>query len=269
MLLVTRRQVEAFLREYCLSHVEDSSNAGDRFLRNRLRHDIMPLLLKENPRLPENLSATALRLRQDEAALEALSQFSQLPTVSQLKDLPPALRSRMLERFLRQCGVVEPEANHIALAESLVFSPNPSASAQFPGNVTLSRSYDRLIVAPQTAHRLSIPLPENGTVVLPELGLRVCCSPATETVNTADTFTVCPDGPLFLRSRQSGDEIRLPGGTKSLKKLFIDRKIPAAIRQQIPILCDSRGILGVQSIGVHSERAADTLPAVTVRFETL
>ena len=269
MLLSTRQQVLAFLEENHISHVEDSSNAGDRFLRNRLRHDIMPLLVKENPRLAENLSATALRLRQDEAALEAFSQFQQLPPVSELKDLPPALRSRMLERFLRQCGVIEPEANHIALAESLVFSPNPSASAQFPGNVTISRSYDRLILPPQSAHWPPIHLPENGTVVLPELGLRVCCSPATEIVNTADTFTVCPEGPLFLRSRQSGDEIRLPGGTKSLKKLFIDRKIPAATRQQIPILCDSRGILGVQSIGVHSERAADTLPAVTVRFETL
>lgn len=74
---------------------------------------------------------------------------------------------------------------------------------------------------------------------------------------------------MFLRSRQSGDNIRLPGGTKSLKKLFIDRKIPAAARQQIPILCDSRGILGVVGIGVHLDRAADTLPAATVRFETL
>ena len=38
MLNVTRQQVEAFLREYCLSFVEDSSNGGDDFLRNRLRH---------------------------------------------------------------------------------------------------------------------------------------------------------------------------------------------------------------------------------------
>ena len=269
LLGTTRQQVVAFLEENHIPHVEDSSNAGDQFLRNRLRHDIMPLLVKENPRLAENLSATAQRLRQDEAALEAQSQFQVLPTVPELRELSPALRSRMLERFLHQCGVPEPEASHIALLESLVFSPNPSASAQFPGHVTLRRNYDRLTQAPQTAALQQIPLPESGTVELPELGLQVICHPATEIINTANTFTVCPEGQLFLRSRQSGDEIRLPGGTKSLKKLFIDRKIPAANRQQIPILCDSRGVLGVYNIGTHLDRAADTLPAVTVRFETL
>ncbi|MBO5323906.1 MAG: tRNA lysidine(34) synthetase TilS [Oscillospiraceae bacterium] len=269
MLGITRQQVMEFLEENHIPHVEDSSNAGDRFLRNRLRHDIMPLLVKENPRLAENLSATAQRLRQDEAALAALSQFEELPTVSALKEISPALRSRMLEQFLRQCGVPEPEASHIALAERLVFSSNPSATAQFPGNVTLCRNYDRLVNAPQTAALPQIPLPECGTVQLPKLGLRVTCSPATEIINTADTFTVCPEGQLFLRSRQSGDEIRLSGGTKSLKKLFIDRKIPAADRQQIPILCDRKGILGVYRIGNHLDRTADTLPAVTVRFEPL
>ena len=268
MLGVTRQQVLAFLADNHIPHVEDSSNAGDQFLRNRLRHDIMPLLLQENPRLAENLSATAQRLRQDEALLASLSQFEELPSVSELRRLPPALRSRMLENFLKQCGIPEPEANHIALAESLIFSENPSARAQFPGNVTLCRQYDRLALLPPNVE-LCCALPVSGSVELPELGLRVTCSPASELINTADTFTVCPVGDMILRSRQSGDEIRLSGGTKSLKKIFIDRKIPAALRQQIPVLCDSRGILGVWSIGANLDRIATNLSAVTVRFETL
>ena len=268
MLNVTRQQVLAFLEENHIPHVEDSSNSGDQFLRNRLRHHIMPLLREENPRLAENLSATAQRLRQDEAVLDSLSRFEQLPSVPQLRQMPCALRSRALEAFLQQCGVPEPEANHISLAESLVFSDNPSAKANFPGGVTLGRQYDRLTLLSQR-EAFCLPLPENGSVTLPELGLRITCSPATQIINTADIFTVCPEGQLYLRSRQSGDEIRLSGGTKSLKKIFIDRKIPAALRQQIPILCDSRGILGVWSVGTNLNRIADALPAVTVRFETL
>ena len=93
------------------------------------------------------------------------------------------------------------------------------------------------------------------------------CKPASEIRNTPDTFTVCPSGGLFLRTRKSGDALRLPGGSRSLKKLFIDRKIPAAQRNAIPVLCDEAGILGVYSIGVNLDRAADSLPAVTVRFE--
>ena len=61
MLTVTRLDVEDFLKEHGLPHVEDSSNAGDDFLRNRLRHHVLPLLHQENPKISENLSAMALR----------------------------------------------------------------------------------------------------------------------------------------------------------------------------------------------------------------
>lgn len=269
MLACTRQQVIAFLEEYSISHVEDSSNARDAFLRNRLRHHVMPLLAAENPRLAENLSAMAMRLRQDEAALDRLSQFETLPSVSVLRSAEPPLRSRMLERFLKQSGVKEPEAQHIALAESLLFSDNPSAEAHFPGGITLRRNYDRL-EKPASPLPLGVtPLSPGTTVILSELGLRITCRSADTIINTADTFTVCPEGNLFLRSRQSGDSIRLPGGTKLLKKLFIDRKIPANIRQNIPVFCDDRGILGVWGIGVNADRAAVTLPALQICIESI
>ena len=63
MLDITRKQVLSFLADYHLSYVEDSSNAGDDFLRNRLRHHVMPLLRAENPRFAENTSRMAQRLR--------------------------------------------------------------------------------------------------------------------------------------------------------------------------------------------------------------
>jgi tRNA(Ile)-lysidine synthase len=72
---------------------------------------------------------------------------------------------------------------------------------------------------------------------------------------------------VILRSRQSGDKIRLAGGSKSLKKLYIDRKIPAAQRDSIPVIADQTGILGVYGIGVHQDRRAETLPAITIHIE--
>jgi tRNA(Ile)-lysidine synthase len=74
-------------------------------------------------------------------------------------------------------------------------------------------------------------------------------------------------GQLYFRPRQSGDTIRLPGGTKSLKKLFIDRKIPASRRNSVPILCDDAGIVGIPGIGVNLDRAAQALPATAIHFE--
>ena len=58
------------------------------------------------------------------------------------------------------------------------------------------------------------------------------------------------------------------GGSKSLKKLFIDRKIPAARRQHIPVACDDAGILGVYTIGANLDRTSGEKP-VTIRFENI
>ena len=250
MLNVTRAEVDAFLEEYAVDHITDSSNETDAFLRNRLRHNVMPLLHEENPRFAENLSATALRLRQDEQALADLSRMEQ-PEVDKLRTMSPAVRTRALEAFLKESGVREPEAAHIQLLESLVFSKNPSAKANFPGGITVGRNYGLLEVVPASQ-------PLNSEIL--------CCE-ATEIVNTQDLFTVHPVGKVFVRSRQSGDTIRLPGGTKSIKKLFIDRKIPAARRDQIPILCDDAGILGIPGIGVNLDRAAKTLPAIRIQLK--
>ena len=61
--------------------------------------------------------------------------------------------------------------------------------------------------------------------------------------------------------------MKLSGGTKSLKKLFIDRKIPASQRPLLPVLRDEKGVLGVCKIGISLDRAALSLPAVTIKIK--
>ena len=264
MLKVTRQDVEAFLEEWCLNHIEDSSNETDAFLRNRIRHHIMPLLARENPKIAESLSQMALRLRLDEEFLWEQTNSTALPGVESLKIMPKALRSRALEAFLKESGVKEPEESHIALAESLVYSEKPSARASFPGGVTIARNYDRLEVLTEETELAEILLPCPGEAQLP--GLRVTCGPAGEFLNTPDAFTVSPVGQIRIRARKSGDRICLSAGSKSLKKLFIDRKIPAALRNRIPVVCDDAGVLGVYTIGANWDRTGGET-AVTIRFE--
>ena len=249
MLYVTRAEVEALLEEYAVDYIHDSSNSTDAFLRNRLRHHVMPLLKAENPKLSQNLSAMALRLREDEQALATLAQLAQ-PDVTMLRTMAPAIRARALESFLKANGVREPEAVHLRLLESLVFSDNPSARANFPGGITIGRNYETLEVIPESEG----------------VKLDFTCSPAEEIINTPDVFTVVPVGNVYVRSRQTGDRIRLPGGTRTVKKLFIDRKIPAARRDCVPILCDDAGILGIPGIAVNLDRVAVTLPATQIKF---
>ena len=268
MLTVTRDEVLRFVDEYHLTFVEDGSNETDAFLRNRLRHHVMPLLRQENPRLAENLSQMAMSLRQDEQALHALTG-EELPDVAVLRQMPGPLRARALERFLKENGVKEPERRHIAMAESLVFSNNPSAKAEFPGGITVMRCYEKLTLAKAQqelpARQVSCP----GITELPEMGLCLVCQPADRAVDTPDAFTLAPVGTVTVRARRTGDRICLHGGTKSLKKLFIDKKIPAQKRGLIPVLSDEAGVLGVYGVGADRKRIAENLPAWLFRFEKL
>ena len=251
MLSITRQEIEDFLAEYAVEHITDSSNNGDDFLRNRIRHHVMPLLKEENPRLSQNLSAMALRLRQDEEALSRQAAFDGAPQVEILRNMAPAVRARALEKFLKDSGVKEPEAVHIRQAEALVFSENPSARANFPGGLIIGRKYDILTIVPEATSQIPY---------------RISCSAAEKIENTTDSFTVVPVGDVYIRARQTGDAIRLPGGTKTLKKILIDRKIPAAERSRIPVLCDDLGILAVGGIGVNLDRVAKELPATRIQL---
>ena len=265
MLGITRQDVLDFLQEYCLQYVTDSSNDTDAFLRNRLRHHVMPLLEAENPRLAENLSAMALQLRQDEAYLQESAEKSATLEVSALRQMAPAIRSRILDRFLKESGVPEPEYRHICLVQDLIFSQKPSARAELPGGVTIERCYDYLRVMDSTSFepvRLQCP----GETVIPSLGLKVQCRQAEEIINTDWTFTLSVSGQVWLRSRKTGDEIRLPGGSKSLKKLYIDRKIPASQRHLIPVLASDEGVLAVGGIGANLNSVPMELPAMQFIF---
>ena len=268
MLRITRQEVLAFLQEYCLQFIDDSSNSTDTFLRNRLRHHVIPLLKEENPRLAENLSAMALSLRQDEAFLQQAATQQSTLEVEALQQMAPALRVRILDAFLKQNGVCEPEYRHIAMAEGLLFSQKPSARAEFPGGVTVERCYGVLRVRHQCQLE-PVQLTCPGEVVLPQLGLKVTCRPAEEVINTDDTVTLAVSGPVWLRSRMQGDEMRLSGGTKSLKKIFIDRKIPASQRACVPVLADDAGVLAVCGIGANQNRIPLELPAVQFVFQKI
>ena len=267
MLNMTRDEVIAFLQEYSVAYVEDSTNGEDAFLRNRIRHNVIPLLKAENPSLSQNLSAMALRLRQDEAALEKTALENMTSRVSVLRDLDPAIRSRVLSRILEEAGVKEPSSEHILALQKLVDSERPSARAAFPGGVTIARNYDALEVCDKARVLPCCVLNCPGSTVLEEAGVIITCTTNCSTERTADSFSVTPKGQMVVRSRRQGDTIRLSGGTKSLKKLFVDKKIPAHRREEIPVIADDEGVLAVVGIGANLDRISYAEDAVRIQIK--
>ena len=118
------------------------------------------------------------------------------------------------------------------------------------GGVTLRRSYDRLRADREQIVLPARELPMEGITELPEIGIAV----KTTIVDGPGDWTVCPEGKMIVRGRQSGDELSLSGGTKSLNKRFIDRKIPQWERMAVPVISDEQGVLAVRDFGVDVKR---------------
>ena len=249
MLDVTRAEVEEFLNENYIRHMEDSSNGTDAYLRNRLRHHVMPLLRRENPSIATGLSSAAQRIRADAQLLDDLASELDSGDVAALRDAPGPLRRRALERLLRENGFPEPSASHLEQVESVVFSANPSARVTLSG-VTLRRSYGKLCVEREQVVLTTRVLPRVGLTELPEIGLAV----RTAIVDGPGESIVSPVGQMVVRSRQSGDSLTTKGGTKTLKKRFIDRKLPQWERPAVPVIADGEGILAVMGFGPDENR---------------
>ena len=130
----------------------------------------------------------------------------------------------------------------------------------------MRREYDALILEQDAPPATFSPvrLKPDGVTEVGALGLRVHCKRVkkiTEIPKNSSTFafqcdTIDEGGALWIRPRQTGDTLRLPGGTRTVKRLLIDRKIPAQMRGLVPVLADGAGVLAVYPLGVNLDRLA-------------
>lgn len=269
MLTMTRREVEDFLGEWNLRHVEDSSNQEQDFLRNRLRQQVMPVLLRENPQFSRNCCRMTQGLREDEDFLRCQSEAA-FQTVCRgdaldcqaFLGLHPAMQSRVAAMYLRRQGVKEPEQIHIDQILALVKTDQPSARSPFPGGVCLGRQYGLLRPMPSAVGIVPTVLPIPGEI---QVGAwRVLCrtgESVPEPTNKRYCFALAaerlPSYPLMVRSRHAEDVLVFSGGHRRVKRLMIDQKIPAALRDALPVIGAGPHVLAVAGLGVNLDFAAE------------
>lgn len=284
LLCATRAEIERYAKQRALAFVEDSTNAEDFCVRNRLRHHVMPLLREENPALSARLLTASRLLRDDEAYLQQQSQAlldaARRPRgfdCGVLQEAPRALRTRALRLLLQSIRAPKLSACHILAAEALVLSADPSASTDLPGGWILRREYGLAVLEKAAAPLTFAPTPLvlDRETFISALGLTVRCHFAknfTKNLKSPSTFAFRCDTidmeSLVLRPRRSGDKIRLDGGTRTIKRLLIDRKVPAASRPLVPIIADKFGVLAVYPYGCDlTRRAAANENAIIITIE--
>jgi len=285
LLCVSRAEIEAYLVEAGVSHVEDSTNADDGCLRNRLRHHVVPLLRAENPSLTADTALLAARLRADEDCLTAQaaellaasSEGNGSWRVAPLLAAPEPVLARCAAQVLTLAGLTRPTAGHVRSILAVLRSESPSARCALPDGAEFCRRYGTalLVREKRAATWAPVVLPLSGSTVLPAAGLRVFCEgplPAGAP-GTPEHFSLRADrmtGGILLRPRHPGDVMRLPGGAKRLSRLQIDRKIPAAMRDLLPVLEVNGEIAAAAGIGGDTRflaRPGETAYLISIRKE--
>lgn len=275
LLTTSRSTIESYLTAHQIPHVEDSSNATDFCLRNRLRHHVLPLLMEENQNLPTSASALCLELLGEDQYLEDEARVLLAGILSQgriaaneLLSLPENMQFRVLRQYLSP--VPQLQRKHLEDCISLLQHPSPSASLSLPGGYLFRREYAYAILAKKEA----APLPEPVTLAPGQCASfgpwQICC-----TRGPAQRGSIClaipPEGYVTLRTRHPGDRITLPGGTKKLSRYLIDKKIPAAWRDTMPVVLFGEQLAAVLPLGadVHFSQkdGDDSLILTATRME--
>lgn len=282
LIFTERGTIERYLEGKGQDFRIDSSNHSDDYTRNAIRHNVVPELLKINPSAVKNAAGAAGLLRQDSDYLEAQSDYLETEIeCEKLKAMPNAIASRVLRRMLENAGVPAGELTqrHIEKGLALSCHPSPSARLCLPGGITLYREYSKLSAkkAEETEAFDEIPVFCGQTVKIPGQNIILSIKKVENKIdfyNSFNTFYADCDTidfeTLHIRARRSGDLLAATrgGGHKTLKKLFIEKKIPKRIRESLPIIADSKGVIAVYSIGMDISRAAKPeKPAILIKFE--
>ncbi|MBE6991776.1 MAG: tRNA lysidine(34) synthetase TilS [Ruminococcaceae bacterium] len=262
ILFAPRTMIEQYCISRGLDHVEDSTNCDESYTRNRIRARVLPVLKEINPSAPEASVEMCTHLREDEKYLSDLSSADDRVCISSLGSRPVGIRT-VRNAYERISGGLSLSSRQLDGLWKICTCDNPSAKLSLPGNITAARRYDELLFLKENAEPedFCIELPENGSADTGEF-LIFCkmCSKTPDLAKNTNTFAIkrdMIDGALYVRSRKTGDRIKLPGRpSKSLKKLFIDEKIPAADRSTVPVIADACSVAAVYGFGVDERYLA-------------
>ena len=279
MLEISRAEIEAYVSACGIPYVEDSTNKSDQYFRNRIRHYVTPVLLAENPALLTNLQQMCDGLRADEDYLAQQAKLAQEAVIAGnalsctgLLALHPALRVRVLTAFLSPISAVS--SVHLRAALELCQTDRPSARLSLPGGCTLCRSYDQLTLLSPAPDRNPVPsvwIAPGQTIRFGPWEITCRHGPAPEdlrglwAIPFSEAFP-----PLMVRTRQPGDRMTGPGGTRKLSDIMIDKKVPARWRDTMPVVCKDHRILAVlpvQAAFPRPEPGQDSLLLSAKRME--
>lgn len=265
LLCVTKEEIEAYCLENGIEPRRDPSNEQTTYTRNYFRKELLPLLKEKNSNLHSTVQHLSQSLQEDQQFMaeeatkmaNSVINFSKKKevsfTIDSFKTYPRSLQRRTFHLILNYLYNDWPKNLsyvHENQFFSILKSDRGNTQVDFPQGLKLIRTYQHVAFcfSPQRVdhcvyHKL-VDIP--GAAKLPnEVTISAVYTDTPE--KSSESAYVCNENsialPLHIRTRQAGDRMSWKGlkGSKKVKDIFIDAKIPLNERDTWPILTDNNG----------------------------
>jgi tRNA(Ile)-lysidine synthase len=270
-LRVTRHQIEEYAAERCLDFRTDNSNTDRSFLRNRIRHELLPLLKEYNPSVVERLNDTATILGHDADLLSTIvdrrwQEVGRRKSGKVLLDLTAVCKDSVGMRLrLYRHALVHLSGSlrrisfsHLEAIDRLVFGRMPNGRLHLPSGIRVIRSYGILcfsLVGCEVAEESyevvidakgRFPIPASGSIVVSDLREAASYSEGPNIRVDTGRFPF----PWTVRPFRPGDRMVPLGmtGHKKVKDIFIDAKLPQPVRRRLPLFFSGAELFWIPGI---------------------
>ena len=252
LLGISKAEIIAFAEEQALAYVTDETNADTAFLRNFLRHRVLPLLQsREEGDFSKGLSAAMEVMREEDEALGRWASSVTDDRAETLADLPDAVLKRVLDRMYGK-----PLSRlHFGEIKELIRRNPPAGQVQLPGARYFRLEYGRCVFT-AAAEELcfkaepGVPINWKGQQFL--IRLEEFNSPFTHFMVDCDKIS----GNLMFRHKRPGDIFKPAGkgGTSRLQKRLKNDRVPRSRRDALWVLADERDrVIWVEGYGAAEE----------------
>ncbi len=266
----TREEIEEYLNENNLDYVTDSTNLSDEYTRNKIRHNILPLLFELNPSFDKAFlkCIDSVKIADDYIMTSAKDLLSKAKTddyydCTVFENCHNAVKNQIISLILKEQNVKDINREHISAVIHILKNGGKSSLG---GNVTAFAERNKLYFnEPSIAEDFEIPLELKNQQFTTPVGIysvNITDKKDLQKLNikNIDKFIDCDkiSSDVFARNRREGDSYKpVNRGTKSLKKLFNEAKTPVCDRSKMLILTDSEGIIWTELFGVSEYYKAD------------
>lgn len=290
MLTISRAEIETYLQALGQPWREDATNADVAYTRNRVRHQLLPLLERDyNPNIREVLSEMAEVAREEDVYWEALMKpfgetaIESAGGITTVRFETEAGRSLAIRRHLLRLAAESagvPLDFFQARQVLELFTKSKGAQVELPrgwraGRVGVNAiAFTRAADAPASGYEYAMTVPGEVEIEPVRTLVRLTLvhrNDGGEMYNPASLLDASRlTAPLVLRNWRPGDRMRPlhRGSEEKLKRLFQEKKVPAEKRLMWPVLASADRIVWAKEFGVAAEFAAvQTGDAVRIEIE--